>query len=370
VAVNVKKGVTKSTLTMADFLDELQKDKGEEIGSFGGKLVESDRIPTGIFPLDLAMAGGFPRGSASTIFGPESSGKTNIALRAIAMHQLLWPNEVCAFFDVENSLDPLWARRLGVQTSKLLVIKPQYGEQMVDMVESAMLTDDCGLVVIDSVAAILTTSEAEASAERATVGGNSILVGKLVRKSTNAMMQASKRNRHPSVFYINQVRSRVGVVYGNPEIMPGGNAPRFQSNIVLRVYGKNLIDAKISSVMPVIKDTKFVMAKWKCPVLTEGGTFQMVMVPHSGLKVGQCDDFNTVSEYLKAFGQFEKDVKKGWLILGEQYDTIAPFKKKIYEDTKFGSAVRAMIIERNAKTNELLQEKEYEATADEPEVAS
>ena len=368
MAVNVKKGVIKAAPSMADFLAVLQKDKGEEIGSFGGKLVESDRIPTGIFPLDLAMAGGFPRGSASTIFGPESSGKTNVSLRAIAMHQLLWPDEVCAFFDVENSLDPLWARRLGVKTEKLVVIKPQYGEQMVDMVESALLTDDCGLVVIDSIAAILTTSEAEASAERATVAGSSNLVGKLVRKTTNAMMQASKRNRHPTIFYINQVRSRVGVVYGNPEIMPGGNAPRFQANIVLRVYGKNLIDANVSTVMPVIKDTKFVLAKWKCPVLTEGGTFQLVMVPHGGLKVGQCDDFNTVSEYLKAYGQFEKE-KKGWLILGEHYDTIAPFKKKLYEEAKFGSSVRAMIIERNVKTNELLQEKEYEATPDEPEVA-
>ena len=141
------------------------------------------------------------------------------------------------------------------------------------------------------------------------------------------MMQASKRGWRPSLIYINQVRSRVGVVYGNPEIMPGGNAPRFQANIILRVYGKNLIDPKISSVMPVIKDTKFVMSKWKCPILTEGGTFQMAMVPHNGLKVGQCDDFNTVSEYLKAFGKFEKDAKKGWVILDQHYDTIAPFKK-------------------------------------------
>ena len=105
MAVSIKKGSVGQKLGMADFLQQLQKDHGEEIGSFGGKLVEADRIPTGLFPLDLALAGGFPRGSASTIYGPESSGKTNIVLRAIAMHQLLWPNDVCVFFDIENSFE-------------------------------------------------------------------------------------------------------------------------------------------------------------------------------------------------------------------------------------------------------------------------
>ena len=141
-------------------------------------------------------------------------------------------------------------------------------------------------------------------------------------------MQAEKRGRRPTVLYINQIRSKVGVVYGNPETMPGGNAPQFQSNMMLRVYGKNEMDTKISTTMPVIKDTKFVLSKWKCPMLNASGTFQMATLPHKGLKVGQCDDFNTVSEYLKAFGKFEKDEKKGWVILDEHYDTIAPFKDR------------------------------------------
>ena len=204
MAVSIKKGATGQKLGVTDFLQQLQKDFGEEIGSFGGKLVDADRIPTGLFPLDLALAGGFPRGSASTIYGPESSGKTNIVLRAIAMHQLLWPDDVCVFFDIENAFDPAWARRLGVNTDKLVVIQPNYGEQMVDMAESALLTEDCGIVAIDSLAAILTTSEATASAERANPGGNSILIGKLVRKTTNAMMQAYKRGRKPTLLYVNQ----------------------------------------------------------------------------------------------------------------------------------------------------------------------
>ena len=360
MAVSIKKGSAGQKLGMADFLQQLQKDHGEEIGSFGGKLVEADRIPTGLFPLDLALAGGFPRGSASTIYGPESSGKTNIVLRAIAMHQLLWPDDVCVFFDIENSFDPVWARRLGVNTDKLVVIQPNYGEQMVDMAESALLTEDCGLVAIDSLAAILTTSEATASAERANPGGNSILIGKLVRKTTNAMMQAYKRGRKPPLLYVNQIRMKVGVVYGNPETTPGGNAPVFQSNIILRVYGKNLMDTKVSAVMPIAKDTTFVLRKWKCPVLSAEGKFTMATQAHGGLKVGQCDDFNTVSEYLKVFGKFEKDAKKGWVILDQHYDTIQPFKERLYQDAQFGANVRSMIIERMIKSGDLLQEKDAE----------
>ena len=370
MAINVKKGVAPQVNSMKNFLVELQKDKGEEIGSFGGKLVDADRIPTGLFPLDLALAGGFPRGFASLIYGPESSAKTTIALRLIAMHQLHWPNQTNIFFDIENSFDPLWARRVGVNTEKLIVINPKYGEQLVDIAESALLTDDCGILAIDSLAAVLTTSEGEASAERATVGGSSLLIGKLVRKMTNALGEARKYDRSPTVVYINQIRSKVGVVYGNPDTMPGGRAPRYQCNLILRVYGKNEMDPTISTVMPVLKDVKFVLDKVKCPVVATSGTFQMATLPHKGLKVAQCDDFNTVSEYLKAFGQFEKDEKKGWLILGQHYDTIAPFKKRLYLDNKFGSEVRATIIKREIETSELLQEKDDQISDEFFKVAS
>ena len=218
----------------------------------------------------------------------------------------MFPDKVCVFFDVENSFDPAWARLLGVDTDKLVVIRPSFGEQLVDMIESALYTEDCGLVALDSIAAVITTAEMEKSAEGAQVGGATLLIGKLFRKTNLALAEADKKGRHPTLIYINQVRSKVGVIYGNPETMPGGNAPKFQANIILRVYGKNEMDTKISSTMPVKKEVKFVVNKWKCPILSASGTFSMATLPHAGLKVGQCADFNTISEYLKAWGKFEK----------------------------------------------------------------
>jgi recombination protein RecA len=358
VAVTIKKAGGKTTVTMADMLGQFQKDMGEDVGSFGGKLVDGERIPTGLFPLDLALGGGVPRGKCSIIYGPESSNKTNIVLKAIASHQMLWPEKTNVFVDIENSFDPAWAKQLGVDVDKLIVIKPSYGEQVVDMVESFLFAEDCGVVALDSLAALITTAEAEASAERANVGGSGLLTGKLVRKTTTALREAEKKGRSPTLIYINQTRFKVGVMYGDPETTPGGNAPKFQASMILRVYGKNEMDSAISKAMPVRKKVTFIVKKWKCPVLTASGVFEMATIPHKGLAIGQCDDFNTVSEYLKTFGLFEKDAKKGWIIMGEHYETIAPFKEKIYADEKFGAAVRQEIIGRMLAAGQLLQESD------------
>ena len=344
MAVSIKK---KTATTAADLLAAFQKDYGESVGNFGGALADSTRIPTGMFPLDLALGGGFPRGKCSMIYGPESSGKTNLALLGIAHHQRMWPDLTCAFFDVENSLDPAWASTLGVDMEKLIVIRPSYAEQLVDMVESLLYADDCGVVAIDSLAALVTTQESASSAEKANVGGSGLVTGKLVRKTTLALGEAEKEGRYPTLFYINQIRFKIGVMFGNPETTPGGNAPNFQAGIRLRVYGKNVMDNKVSTVMPVLKETTFVINKWKCPILAASGKFAMVTHPHNGLEAGQCDDFNTVAEYLKSFGLFEKGPKgKGWVIVGDSYDTIAQFKEKLYTDRKFGTEIRQAIIER------------------------
>ena len=360
MAAHVKKPAGKTS--MADYLATLQKDYGEDIGSFGGQLVNSDRIPTGLFPLDLAMGGGFPVRRASVVYGPESSSKTNIVLKAIANFQRIYPEKVNVFFDVENAFDPAWAARLGVITEKLVVIRPSYGEQIVDMAESALYTDDCGIVAIDSLAAILTTREFNNSAEVQNVGGNTLLLGALCRKTTLALMEAEKKGRMSTLLYINQIRSKVGVVMGNPETMPGGNAPKFQASMILRVHGKNVMDAKISKTMPVRKEVTFRITKWKAPILCAEGKVEMVMLPHGGFKPGEADDFNTVSEYLKAMGLFVKGEKgKGWIICGDAYPVIADFEKRLYGDAGFGMAIRNEIIGEMLTKGELIADDEGKA---------
>lgn len=352
MAVTIKtKGGT--VVSVADLLKAFQKDLGKEIGSFGGKLKQADRVPTGVFELDLALGGGIPRGKCTMIYGPESSSKTNLAYLAIANNQKLRPHETNAFIDVEHAWDPVWAKQLGVDVEKVAVIEPDFAEQVVDIVESLLMADDCGVVVIDSLAALMTTAEAEAGAERANVGGAAVVIGKLYRKTTQALRQAEKRGRQPTLIYINQIIYKIGVMYGNPETVPGGKKPFYQSSIILRVYGKNIVDKKISQALPVGKEVNYTITKFKVPILRLAGTFTMTMMAHSGLRIGQSDDFNSIKTYLTAFGMWEKD-KKGWKIVGDVYPLQDDFKTKIYGDHQFGTEIRQAIISR-LKTTELVE---------------
>jgi len=356
MAIKITKGG--KAASMADMLATYQKDMGEEIGSYGGRLLEAERIPTGLFPLDLAMGGGFPRGKTSVIFGPESSSKTNIALLAVANHQKRWPGQVCAFIDIERSFDPAWARALGVDTAKLIVVEPAYAEQAVDMVEGFLAAEDCGVVVMDSLAAMMTVAEQGKSAEAATPGGAGLLINKLYRKTTNAIGESVKKGGCPTLIYINQIRFKIGVMFGSPETMPGGPSPLFQAAIILRVYGKNVTDPKVSDTMPVIKEVQFVIKKWKCPIHTAGGKVEMIMQPYHGLRPGQCDDLGLIQEFLVGYGEWGKGEKgKGWVIAGEQYDTQDQWKKRMLADAEFAAALRRRIIVRELD-GELLDEGE------------
>jgi len=341
MAIKLKKS---SSITVADMLSTYKKDMGEEIGDYGGLLRNRERIPTGLFELDLALGGGFPRGKASMIFGPESSNKTNVALRAISFHQKLWPNLTCIFVDLENEYNPEWATALGVNTEKLLVVNPSYAEQAIDMVEGFIAASDCSLIVLDSIASLVSKGELDKSAEGENPGAAGRIMSKLYRKTVMALTQAEKENRHPTLIYINQIIYKIGVMFGNPETTPGGKKPWFQSSLIIRLYGKNIIDQKVSKIMPVAKEVNFVVNKFKVPILSVSGRFEMVTMAHDIYKVGQCKDHTTIKEYLQAFGEFASDGKKGWNIMQRHYDKQSEFFSRLYKDETFGHEVRQHII--------------------------
>lgn len=359
MALKIKKIGKESTVTAADLLKKFQSDFGEGVGSFGGKLVNADRIPTGIFELDLALGGGFPRGKVSTIFGPESSGKTNCAYLAIANHQRMFPSLTCSFVDAEHGFDPAWAAALGVDTKKLLVIKPAFAEQAVDIVESLMYAADCGMIVIDSLAALVTNSELDSSAEKAVVGGAALVIGKLTRKTTLALSEAEKEDRYPTLIYINQISHKIGVMFGDPETEPGGKKPLFQASIRLRLYGKNLKDPKYSETMPVAKETTFIVKKHKVPIYAASGKFTVAMVPYKGLKPGQSDDFSVILDLMKTYNLAKKsDSGKGWTIYGQEYPTQTEFRDRFMSEPMFANEIRNELIVRLSKENGLLEEKD------------
>lgn len=188
-----------------------------------------DVIPTGSIALDIALGvGGIPRGRVTEIYGHESGGKTTLALQIVAEAQRL--GGTAAYIDAEHALDPLYASRLGVNVNDLLISQPDTGEQALDITEMLIRSGAIDVVVIDSVAALVSRAEIEGEMGDSHVGLQARLMSQALRKLTAAINRS-----HTSVIFINQLREKIGVMFGNPETTPGGRALKFYSSVRLDV---------------------------------------------------------------------------------------------------------------------------------------
>jgi recombination protein RecA len=188
-----------------------------------------DTIPTGSLAIDIALGvGGIPRGRVIEIFGPESSGKTTVALHVIAEAQKL--GGIAAFIDAEHALDPKYAKNLGVDIDNLLISQPDTGEQALEIAEALVRSGAVDVVVIDSVAALVPRAELEGDMGDAHVGLQARLMSQALRKLSGAISKS-----RTSAIFINQLREKVGVMFGNPETTPGGRALKFYSSIRMDV---------------------------------------------------------------------------------------------------------------------------------------
>jgi recombination protein RecA len=186
-------------------------------------------IPTGSLALDLATGvGGYPRGRVVEVYGPESSGKTTLSLHAIAQAQR--GGGVCAFIDAEHAFDVAYARSIGVETDKLLVSQPDTGEQALDIVDTLVRSGAIDLVVVDSVAALVPKAEIEGEMGDSHMGLQARLMSQALRKLTAIAHRTST-----TIMFINQLRQKIGVVFGNPETTTGGNALKFYASMRLDV---------------------------------------------------------------------------------------------------------------------------------------
>ena len=197
---------------------------GDEAGN-----TEIEVIPTGCLTLDVALGiGGMPRGRIIEIYGPESSGKTTVALHAVAEAQKM--GGVAAFIDAEHALDPVYAKKLGVNLDDLYVSQPDTGEQALDIVDALVRSSAVDIIVVDSVAALTPKAEIEGDMGDSHVGLQARLMSQALRKLT-AIVNKSKT----CVIFINQLREKVGIMFGNPETTPGGKALKFYASVRLDV---------------------------------------------------------------------------------------------------------------------------------------
>ncbi len=192
------------------------------------KKIDVQLIPSGSLSLDLALGGGYPKGRIIEIYGPESSGKTTLTLHAIA--EIQKQGGTAAFIDAEHALDPAYAKRIGVDTANLLISQPDNGEQALEICETLVRSGAVDLIVVDSVAALVPQAEIDGDMGDAQMGLQARLMSQAMRKLTGIISKSKA-----TVIFINQIRMKIGVMFGNPETTTGGNALKFYASVRLDI---------------------------------------------------------------------------------------------------------------------------------------
>ena len=207
-------------------MDQITKQFGDgSIMKLGeAKKVDVELLPSGSLSLDIALGGGYPKGRIIEIYGPESSGKTTLTLHAIA--EIQKQGGTAAFIDAEHALDPAYAKRLGVDTDNLLVSQPDNGEQALEIYETLVRSNAIDLIVVDSVAALVPQAEIDGDMGDSHMGLQARLMSQALRKLTGIINKSKA-----TVIFINQIRMKIGVMFGNPETTTGGNALKFYASV-------------------------------------------------------------------------------------------------------------------------------------------
>src|SRR5882762_2011168 len=294
-----------------------------------GPLEEISVIPTGALSLDAALGiGGLPRGRVVEIYGPESSGKTTLALHVVAEAQRL--GGIAAFIDAEHALDPIYARKLGVNTDELLISQPDTGEQALEITETLVRSNAVDVIVIDSVAALVPRAELDGDMGDSLPGLQARLMSQALRKLTSAIARSGA-----VVIFINQIREKIGVMFGNPETTTGGRALKFYASMRLDIRRQDAIKQGTES-LGVRTKVKVVKNKLAPPfrdaefdVIYGEGISKSGCVLDAGVEQGIIEKSGTWYTYKnERIGQGRENAKK-WL--QENSAVFADLEAKIRE---------------------------------------
>lgn len=286
-------------------LADIKKHKGENVVLPARMIPLSNHISTGSFILDFALLGGIPDGYATMIYGSESSGKTTITKRIVGNFQKKYPDKTAVWVDFEGLFDPEWARVQGMDLERCLVVRPDTGPEGVDILTAMMDAQEVGMVVGDSIPGVVPKAILDRSAEDQTMAELPRLMGIMCSKILASWGKERKRNHRVSVILLNQWRSKVGFVLGDPRTLPGGRQINHLPTTKIELknketMGKDRFDHGVSEH----NDHSFKLAKTKHGSSIKEGEFRMIMNPDNkqGLPVGFFDDGATLATYAKSMG--------------------------------------------------------------------
>jgi recombination protein RecA len=331
-------------MTLQQVMVSVNKKFGPQTIVLGSQRKDPPRIPVGIFSIDFSVGGGLPMWGSMCGWGPESGAKSFVGIKAMRSAGLLcWrcfqPKTYCKcsqkslsmrsmYIAPEGILDREWVQACGVDPNSYMEAICDYGEQYIDVAEESLKADDCGLLIFDSLAALVPETMLEGSASDQFMGTQAAMIGRAVRKLKTRLLMEMKRGKPCTIFFINQMRKRLGVMYGDPETQSGGHAMMHEFSLLLRMVKKSLSkgregkkgadDQYIDHERTKEQASRHSFSVRKEKVMTLSGVGEFVIVkedmPGLLLKKGMVDDFNTLMNYAREYEVVVPDAK-GWKYL-------------------------------------------------------
>ena len=329
-----------------------------------------NRAPTGIFPFDYGTGGGFPIGRLSILYGPFGGAKTSTALRAMGMMQKKCSNcwnwimhpitgevfdcgcgefreTICAWQNVEQSLDLDWSERMGLDMSRVAYSQPDYGKQAIDVTEALLESGKCHMVLLDSLAYLVPSKEIEISTEKGIMGNQPFLVARAIKKWLAAMGRCdAEHGFKPTMICTNQIRYKM-TMFGDPETMSGGVSPGFMANMIVRVQsGKAKTEKGEELLGSNFQEMNFKVTKQKSGGPHREGSYYLVTKDdkeHNRSK-GDVIDEHIVEEFAKKFNVLYQEGKK-WMCLEREFRVIADWKEEMWKDRLYAWNVKQHLLQ-------------------------
>ena len=274
-------------------------DYGKPIAKASSRRIDAQRERTGILALDLGLGGGWTLSRVCMLYGEKSSGKSTIALQSIGRILRRYPDHYSAWIDVEGTFDRAWARKLGVDTDRLLIVEPETGEHAVDLADEMLRTREIAAVGFDSIAMIAPMKEVDESSEQDNMALQARLMGKYLRKATQAILKERGRGHNPLLININQFRMKVGLTFGDPRTLPGGKILEFATTQQVEIKNKeNKGKDSDGNEVVLFNEHGVKITKNKAGGPMKEGMFKLIrLAGHEGLPEAWIDQAKTIFKY-------------------------------------------------------------------------
>lgn len=353
-----KPGDTPISSELEAVLKSIRKNKGESTVVSGSDIRQPFRIRTNVFTLDYALLGGIPYNRLTMIHGKKHGGKTTLAKRIVAAIQRALPDQKAVWLDVEDTYDATWAAKQGVNNDELLVVKPDTGEDAVDIAVATIHAKETSLVVTDSLAGLLPYKEEDGSAEDEAIPGlQAKLITRMLRRTNGALMKERKRGHYVTLLVLNQHRTKIGgwSPSGEPRSLPGGNALGHFTSVEILVKNKEVIKSDGAGQETLAwNEHAFNIEKNKMNAGMRSGEYQMLRRDNDdlGLLEGDVDDAGTMLAFAKRIGWYDGTPKGGYTLkfgdINEHYANADAAARGLYAEREIYEQLRMQLIVQNA----------------------